>query len=758
MFYCIHFHTFLATNFVGDRYKNTAIPMSKEDLTERDSHLSSKTAPRWTFNLAPAEMSENVAPILPFGCILNPLGELSALNVVPYSPISCRYCQSILSPLNKIDYRNRTWLCVFCSSRSGLPSTGSDLVPNADSTDTFVTDYQLKPGSAVHSQGIIHLFVIDICVPTEDELAALKENLFQSITLLPSNARVGLISFGAVIELHEMSPMEAHSRSYAFRGSTEYSSANVREILGVNAIAERFLAPIADAEFLLSQCIDRLEGDVWPEIRSQRPIRCTGSALSLAAGLLDICYPKQPARILAFLSGVCSEGPGKAVGLSKEELIRGHMDIRRGSNAGKYWLDSTEFFSTLMQKMVLNSHVLDVCSACIDQTGIAEMRKCIECTGGYLLMVDTWRKSSFPQSLQNMLAHVESHAYNVSIEIKTSVDWKIMGAIGPFTGVFKNSSSISTTEMGLGKTCQWVSSRMDTETAIACYFELLDSTLEYRFLQVLVKYTDSTGDVRLRTVSVRHPTRKLSNHSTMGEHFDQEAAAVLVARHCSFLCESQPPDHVRRWLDTTLIKFVHRYADFTQRDAESLKLRPSLSYFPIFMYHLRRSPFLMTFNSSPDETANYRLQLYRCTVYHSILMIHPTLISYTINAPPKPIPLDEQYIEDRSILVLDTFFDVLVYYGPIIQSWRDAGFETKNSDFRAYCAMPLQKASAIIRRRQPCPQILECTKGDPACRVLFHKLNSTNPGLESGDVSSVATDDISLQTFTKHLKQKVVNF
>jgi hypothetical protein len=41
-----------------------------------------------------------------------------------------------------------------------------------------------------------------------------------------------------------------------------------------------------------------------------RATRCTGTALSIAASLLGACVPGSGARILAFIGGPSTEGPG----------------------------------------------------------------------------------------------------------------------------------------------------------------------------------------------------------------------------------------------------------------------------------------------------------------------------------------------------------------------------------------------------------------------------------------------------------------
>lgn len=56
--------------------------------------------------------------------------------------------------------------------------------------------------------------------------------------------------------------------------------------------------------------LEELQKDPWPVPSDQRAARCTGAALSLAAHLLGACVPGTGARIMAFLGGPSTEGPG----------------------------------------------------------------------------------------------------------------------------------------------------------------------------------------------------------------------------------------------------------------------------------------------------------------------------------------------------------------------------------------------------------------------------------------------------------------
>ena len=62
--------------------------------------------------------------------------------------------------------------------------------------------------------------------------------------------------------------------------------------------------------FFFFQLLDELQTDQWPVQPGHRALRCTGVALSVAAGLLGACLPGTGARIIALVGGPCTEGPG----------------------------------------------------------------------------------------------------------------------------------------------------------------------------------------------------------------------------------------------------------------------------------------------------------------------------------------------------------------------------------------------------------------------------------------------------------------
>ena len=61
---------------------------------------------------------------------------------------------------------------------------------------------------------------------------------------------------------------------------------------------------------VIIQHLEELGTDQWPVLPGNRSLRCTGVALSVAAGLLAACVSGTGGRIVALVGGPCTEGHG----------------------------------------------------------------------------------------------------------------------------------------------------------------------------------------------------------------------------------------------------------------------------------------------------------------------------------------------------------------------------------------------------------------------------------------------------------------
>merc|ERR1712087_234115 len=196
------------------------------------------------------------------------------------------------------------------------------------------------------------------------------------------------------------------------------------------------------------------------------------------------------------------------------------------------------------------------------------------------------------------------------------------------------------------------------------------------------------------------------------------------------------------------------FADFRKDDAASFTLSQELAIFPQFMYHLRRSNFLQTFNASPDETAYYRTIILRENTVNSLVMIQPALLQYTFDHDhPQPVLLDTVSLKPDVILLMDDFFHVVIWRGEKIQAWYGKGFQEMDeyANFKALLQSPAADAKQILADRFPVPKFIQTNAGGSQARFVTSKVNPSNGGSVGSDSTAVITDDVSLKVFMEHL-------
>jgi len=205
---------------------------------------------------------------------------------------------------------------------------------------------------------------------------------------------------------------------------------------------------------------------------------------------------------------------------------------------------------------------------------------------------------------------------------------------------------------------------------------------------------------------------------------------------------------------------VSKFAQYKQDDPESFRLSEEFAYYPQFMFHLRRSQFIQVFNSSPDETAFFRSILFRENVVNSLIMIYPSLTCYSLNGPAEAVQLDVNNLGPEKILLLDTFFHVVIWYGSTIEKWRKDNIHLKPEYdyFAQLLNAPTQDAQSFMDNRFPHPRFIECVEKGSQERFLMAKLNPSITQNTLGDNGEppVFTEDVSLKIFMQHLKRLAV--
>ena len=144
-------------------------------------------------------------------------------------------------------------------------------------------------------------------------------------------------------------------------------------------------------------------------------------------------------------------------------------------------------------------------------------------------------------------------------------------------------------------------------------------------------------------------------------------------------------------------------------------------------------------------------------------------MSYTFDTPPMPVLLDSVSIKHDVVLLLDTFFHILIFHGELVAQWRNQGYQDKEGyeNFKELLEVPVADAQDLLVDRFPVPRYIVCDQGKSQARFLLSKLNpstthmsatmyGSTPGAGAGQ--AIFTDDVSLQVFMEHLKRLVRRF
>ena len=199
---------------------------------------------RFSFSVWPTSRLEATRCVVPLGCYYSPLAKIAdAPPPLPYEPIYSKGpSRCVLNPFCQIDFRNRTWIDPFDGTRNHFPHHYADINETnlpAELIPQFTTvEYQLQ---RPYAPPPIFLLVVDIS-GKEKELQALKDSLVMALNLIPENARVGLITFGTTVQVHELASQEM-SKCYVFRGNKEVTTQTVQDFLGLGPRGMRCAYP-----------------------------------------------------------------------------------------------------------------------------------------------------------------------------------------------------------------------------------------------------------------------------------------------------------------------------------------------------------------------------------------------------------------------------------------------------------------------------------------------------------------------------------
>eukprot|EP01088_Endostelium_zonatum_P012900 TRINITY_DN2720_c0_g1_i1.p1 TRINITY_DN2720_c0_g1~~TRINITY_DN2720_c0_g1_i1.p1 ORF type:complete len:757 (+),score=135.63 TRINITY_DN2720_c0_g1_i1:139-2409(+) len=738
---------------------------------------------RQTWNSVPSSRIEvGRKLVVPIAGLYTPMKHIPNIAQLGYPPVVCT-CQTILNPYAPIDPNSKTWTCPSCFNKNELPihyrNITEGYLPQEAMPGNNTVEYVLKPPTIIPPP--VFLFVIDTCVDNEKGMQAIKDSILGSLGRLPENSIVGLITFGPMVHVYELS-FQHCPKALIFRGSKELTPEQIRTSISLppkglssGTNHNKFLRPLSEIQTHFENIIEELPREPALADQSHLPLRATGTALSIAVSLLEDSFPQQTgqtARIITFLAGTPTIGPGMISTDDLRELPRSHSDIAKGK--AKYVQKATQYYTNLAAQAVKNNIIVDVFSFSFDQTGVLEMKELIRSTGGVCARGDDFDDPVFKESYHRLFKPPVNDEPNCALDVGITAQLnivvsrylKIAGVIGPCSGLPNNSQYVSDeNKIGVHGTSKFKLLSIHRSTTLAVYFDVVNNHQnkipdhEKAIIQFDTIYHKVNGKKILRVTTIARPWVNDVNAglNDIRSGFDQDAAAVIMARSAIWRAENEESFETVRWIDMNLIKLVQKIgADYTPGIATNLVLHQSFKYFPQFMFHFRRSPFIQTMGDTPDQTAQYRQVLNRETVENTLLMMQPVLEKFSLEER-QYVELSSDSFASNAVFLLDTYFNVLVVKGLHIKDWVQKGFDKSpdHENVRQLLRVPVEEAQAILDQdRFPMPRYVVCYEREPPARYLDSVLDPSRAGNKLDGVGG--TDDVSFHVFYEHLKKLAV--
>ncbi|KAJ4847410.1 hypothetical protein Tsubulata_016683 [Turnera subulata] len=108
------------------------------------------------------------------------------MPILPYSPLRCRNCRSVLNPFSVIDFEAKIWICPICFHRNHFPPHhAASISPDTLPPELFpqYTTVENQQDDASSPPPLTCLFVVNTCL-LEEEIGFLRSALSQAMHLI----------------------------------------------------------------------------------------------------------------------------------------------------------------------------------------------------------------------------------------------------------------------------------------------------------------------------------------------------------------------------------------------------------------------------------------------------------------------------------------------------------------------------------------------------------------------------------------------
>ncbi|KAF8903836.1 hypothetical protein CPB85DRAFT_1438173 [Mucidula mucida] len=235
-----------------------------------------------------------------------------------------------------------------------------------------------------------------------------------------------------------------------------------------------------------------------------------------------------------------------------------HPKITHERDSVKHFKRATKFYEELAKRVSNNGHAVDLFAGCLDQVGLLEMKSLPNSTNGVIVLSDGFATSIFKQSFLRIFSKDEAGqlqmGFNATFDVQTTKELKVSGLIGHAISAGKKSN-ISMEKINT----------LTPHTSTVVYCEVVTPAGQplqpgsRGLIQFVTHYQHASGQQRLRVTTIARAFAEAGSPN-IAAAFDQETAAVLMARIAVFKAEVDDGPDVLRWLDRMLIRLCQTIA------------------------------------------------------------------------------------------------------------------------------------------------------------------------------------------------------
>lgn len=415
--------------------------------------------------------------LAPLGCMVTPAAKVDVVHVEG-TPLHCSTCENVVNPYIRIDRANRFWWCPFCRKTTFfpdsfvLPAPGAsghaipaEIRPSATNTTEYILPEDISGGGmGSETCPLVVTYVVDIYQQVdsleEKDFDSLKKGIASSISLLPKDARVMLLTFADTVEVHSstssvaLSPLSLFTEKFNYAKLLE-DSLIIDLILAKLGLVRQIFSTVDDCSlnkngFLLN--IDealRMVAGLKPKLTTSfKPPRATGLALFVATLLLSLCsFSNLVGNINLFVSGPATLNPGKIV--DETGSLRSHHDVANFqapnfSLASKFYRAMAYTSSGyLMADLSVAAHstsgklthysvsdktptfTVDIYSGSLDQTGVYEMGTLASSGSGAIALLTSFLSVEFEDVVKRNTLKLLTSKRKARFTVTTSSGIKI---------------------------------------------------------------------------------------------------------------------------------------------------------------------------------------------------------------------------------------------------------------------------------------------------------------------------------------------